>query len=199
MVMAEVLVIFADGIADVAIHDLHMENIVEELEALGADAFDEFDAPGSMVALIIGMGAFAVEEFHAEGDFQLFGEGQDAFQASGAILQTRFVVEAIAVTGETNEAFEAGGGGFFQPLFIYLRKLVMMFKAVKGPGNATDAIHQGKADHGTGEAVLFDGGEIFRIEKVNGGQAHLLDGAAEVVERDLIVAPAADGVMDAAF
>lgn len=40
VVVPEVGVVFADGFDHVAVHDLHVKNIVEQLEMLGTDLFD---------------------------------------------------------------------------------------------------------------------------------------------------------------
>ena len=197
--MVEVLVVLPNGVADVAVHNLRVKDVVDELQAPGADAFYELDAPGRVVALIIGMGAFAVEEFHAEGDFQFFRERQNAFQAGGAIFQAGFVVQAVAVAGETNQAREPGSGSFAQSLFVDLREYVMMFEAVERFGNSPQAVQVREADHGTDEAVFFEDRKIHGVEQVNGGETHFLYGTAEVVQRDFMVAPAADGMVDAVF
>ena len=68
MVVIKVLVVFADGVAHVTFHDLHVVDVVEEFEPFGTEAAGEFPAPGNVVALIILVVAFAVQQFHAQRD-----------------------------------------------------------------------------------------------------------------------------------
>jgi hypothetical protein len=52
-----------------------------------------------------------------------------------------------------------------------------------------------RADH----AVLLQGREVVGRQEVHALQAHLLDGLAELIQRDLAEAPLADGLLDAAL
>jgi hypothetical protein len=61
VVVVEILVVLTDRVADVAVHDLHVVNVVEQLEPLGADALYQFRAPRHMVALVILVIALAVQ------------------------------------------------------------------------------------------------------------------------------------------
>ena len=72
-----------------------------------------------------------------------------------------------------------------------------MLEAVKCFGNS--AINHRETDHVRSEAAFFNGWKVLRVQQVNRGETHFLYGAAEVVEGDFIVAPAATGMMDAAL
>lgn len=120
VVVIEVLMILPDRIADVAIHDLHVEDVVEQFEPFRADAFDQFNAPRGVIALIVFVAAFAVQQFHHERDFVLFGERHEALQSDGAVFQALLIVETSTVPGETNHALVAIVGGLFDALFVSL-------------------------------------------------------------------------------
>src|SRR6185436_1580360 len=61
MVVTDILMVLLDCANHVTFHDLHMINIVEELEPIGANAFADLNAPGSVVGHIIFVVHFAVE------------------------------------------------------------------------------------------------------------------------------------------
>ena len=73
VVVVEELAIIAYRVTDIAIHDLHMENVIQKFEPFGADSFDKFDAPGNMVALVVRVCVFTIEQFHAKCDFAFLG------------------------------------------------------------------------------------------------------------------------------
>ena len=53
VVMADVTVVFLDRADDITLHDLHVVNIVEELEPFRAHALHELDAPSGVIAHVI--------------------------------------------------------------------------------------------------------------------------------------------------
>src|ERR1051325_9400851 len=57
----------------------------------------------------------------------------------------------------------------------------------------------GAVGHRAGEAVLLDGGPFVRALQLDGLHAHFLCGAAEVLEGNLVVAPAANRMVDIAL
>src|SRR5262249_44571526 len=103
VIMAEILVLILDGADDIALHDLHVVDVVEELEMGRTDFLADLDTPRGMVAHVIAVINLAVEQFHADGDVVLLGEGGDALDTLRAILDAGFVVEANAIAGETND------------------------------------------------------------------------------------------------
>ena len=65
----------------VALHDLHVIDVVEQLEPLGADAAADLDAPGGVVALVVLVVHLAVEQLHDHVDLLLFGQLHQPLQA----------------------------------------------------------------------------------------------------------------------
>jgi hypothetical protein len=83
-----------------------------------------------------------------------------------------------------------------QKRLIGLHEQIVMLNAVPALRNGTDlhaarAFDGGIAHHGAMQAVLLHRGEVLRIEQLDGLQADLLRGEAEVLQRDLLVAPLA--------
>ena len=64
-----------------------MEDVVEQLEPLRADALADLDAPGGVVAHVILVAALAVEQFQDDGDLVLLGDRHEPLQALDAVLQ----------------------------------------------------------------------------------------------------------------
>jgi len=97
VVMGDVGMVIADGADDVALIDLHMIDVVKQFELGGSDAMDEIDPPGGAIALVVSMVDPAVEEFHHDDDFVLFGDGHDFLQPFCAVLPSCLIVFSATV------------------------------------------------------------------------------------------------------
>ena len=78
MVMAKILVVLFDGGNNVTFHDLHVVDVVEQFQVGVSHFFKQLHAPFGMIALIILVVDFAVEQFHHERYaqfFRLFDDG----------------------------------------------------------------------------------------------------------------------------
>lgn len=111
VVVTEVLMVIADGANDITLHDLHVVDIVEEFEVIGADAFDEFDTPIGAIAHVIFVIDAAVEEFHVEDDVMFFGDGGDFFESLDAVLHSGFAIDTAGVPGEADDISPTFFGG----------------------------------------------------------------------------------------
>ena len=145
--MVEVFVVFLDRVAHVTVHDLHVVNIVKQLEPFGTDALHQLHAPRNVIALVILVRALAVQQFHAQRHLRFFRQRQNLFQTRRAILQTLFVVEAGAVAGETNQPLVARVRRFLEPLRVSRHQLVVMLDAVERPGDAAQSINRRETYH----------------------------------------------------
>jgi hypothetical protein len=117
-------------------------------------------------------------------------------------LQTLFVGESLAVAGKADDLFHPGGCGGPQVGRVDFHERVVVFEVVEGFFDAADfdaggSFSNREADHGTGEAMFFQDRHVVGHDELDGGNADVLGGEAEVVERDGGVTPATDGVMDA--
>ena len=74
MDMSDVFDVLFDRVDYIAFHDLHVEDIVKQLEPLRSNHFAKGCAPGCFIALIIGM-PIAVQQFHDDGNAMFFGQG----------------------------------------------------------------------------------------------------------------------------
>ena len=88
--VADAVDVVGDVADEIAFHDLHVVDVVEQLEAGRADGLAQGHAPGGAVALVVGMVDPRVEQFHAEGDAFFLGSIGNAAQASDAVGETLF-------------------------------------------------------------------------------------------------------------
>ena len=63
VIVGEVLMVVTDRTDQVSFHDLHVIDVVEQLNMGRVDPFDDLDAPGRAIALIVEMVDFAIEKF----------------------------------------------------------------------------------------------------------------------------------------
>src|ERR1700733_6640856 len=85
MKMSDPVDVVADRTDDIALHDLHMINVVEQFHPRRIDATHHRNAKGSVITLIPRMIDFAVEQFHADGDATFFGERRNLGEAGYAV------------------------------------------------------------------------------------------------------------------
>src|SRR5258708_346323 len=77
--MGDVIPVVADGADDVAFHDLHVIDVVQQLDARRANRRHDGHAERRAVALIIRMVDLAVQELEADGDALFFRERLDGW------------------------------------------------------------------------------------------------------------------------
>ena len=193
VVVADVLGVFADRANDVSLHDLHVVDVVEKFEPLGAHALHEFDAPRGFVAHVIGVIHARVEELHDDGDAAFFGFADNFLHADDAVFETLFVGHAGAIAGEDDHAGNASVSAGLDALDHRRHLFDVIFETVEAVGNCGGAIGDG-----AGEPVFFNDGPVFRAEEFDGVEADLGGRAGKLVERDFVVAPLANGVAKAA-
>ena len=100
MVVTDVFLVFADVADDVAVHDLHMINVEQQLEVRRADLLDGLDAKTEIVALIAGVAlhrmaaVHRVEQLEAERDAVFFGVADDLFPRLHAVANGLIAIDA---------------------------------------------------------------------------------------------------------
>ena len=88
--VADAVDVVGDVADEISFHDLHVIDVVEELEPGRTDGLTEGYAPGGAVALVVGMVDARVEQFHAEGDAFFLSDSGDAAQAGDAVGEALF-------------------------------------------------------------------------------------------------------------
>ena len=94
----------ADRTDHVALHDLHVIDVVQQLDARTAYHLAQRQPPVAAVGKIAGMVHLAVEQFQVEVDAVLLGAGRHAAQHPGALHHTLVVALTVqAVAGEADQ------------------------------------------------------------------------------------------------
>jgi hypothetical protein len=194
MEVRDVLDILPDGADDIAFHDLHVIDVVQQLHARRIHALDQFHAPDGVVALIVVVVDLAVEQFHADGHAFVLGQFLHAVQADGAIVETLRVTLAAPVARKRDHVGHLGGRGA-RDVFLHLgHQAVVILLAVEPIADGA-----GAGRHGRNQPVLLHGGPFFVIDQVDALQADARAFAGQIVEAHLAVAPARRGLLQAAL
>ena len=197
MVVADVFVKSADPAHAVALHDLHVVDVVKQLEFVRADRLAKLDAPLGVVAHVVLVVYPAVQELHADRDAVLLRQRHDPLQSNRAILQTLLVIHAVAIAREANQVLQPGVGGLLDALLVDLEKGVVVLQTIEGLANAADLhalrrLARRIAHHRAVHVVFADRRELIGIQQLDGLQSEFLSLTAERIEIDLLVAPLAD-------
>ena len=125
----------------------------------------------------------------------LLCEGKNAFQSSGAVVNSLQAREPFAVPAEGDDMGGAGLRSGGNELAIDLYQGIVVFPAVEGPLDATQSavVFRGSGNR-TGEAEGFDSGDFARMKEVDALQSEVCGAFGEFPEGEVIEAPAADGL-----
>ena len=192
MEVGEVFDVLVNGGDDVALHDLHVIDIVEELETGMAQFLAEGDSPGGVITLVIGMVDLRIEEFHHENDLMLLGERQEAFQSGSAVVEPLLIRETVPVAAEGDDVGYACFCGGRDEVAVNLDQGVVVFATIKGALDAAETalVFRGGSDW-AGEAKRPEGGQFLRVEKIDSVQAERHTALAEFLDGEIFEAPAA--------
>ena len=92
----------ADCGDQVALHNLHVVNVVQHLETRRVDAPAQFEAPRGFVAHVPGVVDPAVEQFHADSHARILGNLDRLFEDGMAIIHPFGVADSLAVAGHAD-------------------------------------------------------------------------------------------------
>jgi hypothetical protein len=137
----------------------------------------------------------AVEELDADGDAVVLGDFLDAVETGDGVFGALFVGHAIAVAGKSDHVGHASLGGEWNVFAKAFLKFGVIFGAVHGAANLAAA----GVTHGADQAVAYGDFEVVGIEQVDGLQTNLGGVGTELVERNLLITPAGDGLADIAL
>ncbi len=163
MEVADVLHVLANGSNDVAIHNLHVVNVVQKFDAGRADSLHYIDTPGRVVAHVIFVIHLAVEQLHADGDVFLFGIVFDVIQKQNTVVCSFGVGHAPTISGKRNDVWALRGGGKVDSLPQGFLETLVIFLAIKGIANRTAV---GRGDHGRHEIMLLQDRPVFRANEI---------------------------------
>ena len=180
-----------------------MVDVVQQLEAVGADALAELDAPLRPVAHVILVVHPAVQQLHAHRDAQLLGQRHDALQAHRAIIQALGVAHSVPVAREADQIGETRLRRRLEVRLVGRHQRVMVLEPVPGlrDGAHGNVAHLGRgiAHHRADQPMFLQRGKILRLEQLHRLQAHARRRGAQLVQGHLVEAPLADRLLDPAL
>jgi len=179
---------------DIPFHDLHVVNVLQQLEALGTDPLAQLNTPTRVVAHVVFVIDLAVEQFHHQIDLVLFTDSDDSLEADLAVLHPLGVVHAFAVARHANNARHAGRRRAGNQLFELRDESIMVLFPIE---SLLDS--QSGTGHSTGQPVLLDGRPVIFLEQLDRLDADALAGLTKFVKCQLAVTPARDGVVNITF
>ena len=176
----------ADGGDDVALHDLHVVDVVEQLDPRRADALHDLDAPRGVIGLVVVMVHLAVEQLQAQGHamlarlsgarrcrpaMQLAMPSASDSPARLPLKHTMFGTPAAAARGIMRSPSATSRSCWSRP--------------VESHGDRPEAVR-----HRAGEAVPPRHRPVRLVQQLDRAVADRLRRLAQLVERDAAVAPA---------
>ncbi len=186
------LVVVPDGADHVALHDLHVVDVVEEPHPRRVHLLDHLDPEPGAVALVVLVVDLAVEELHADRDPVLLGRLLHLVEPIHAVLDRVVVGSALAVAEERDQVRHLGLGRLGQGVEEPVHDQVVVRGVVEAVGDVPAHLPSHRAD----ESVLREERPLLLLDQVDRGEADLAHRLAEVGEGDLPVAPAADRLLE---
>ena len=132
-----------DGPDQVAFHDLHVIDVVEQLDPRRADTLADGHAPLGAVALIVRVVHLAVEELHGQRDALLLGGLRDAQQPFDAVVASLLVGLALPIAREADQAGDAVLDRHVHVGEQFVLDAVVVFRLVQAVGQGGVPHHDG--------------------------------------------------------
>ena len=172
----DVLAAVAYRADQIALHDLHVIDVVQELHARRSDGFHDGDAERRSITLVILVIDLAVEQLQTDRDAVIFGSLFDAVEGIGAVGGRLLVGHPAAVAEEGNEVGHLVRRRERDPALEALDDLCVVRLDVEAVGNraAESRAHRAGQPVFTGDRPLGFG------EQIHGREAHIGNRAAEV-------------------
>ena len=196
--MADVFPEVADVADEVAVHDLHVINVEQQLEARRADLFDGLDAKVEIVALITGVALHRVTVVHrvevleADRDAVFFSVSNDLFPRLDAVGPGLVAVDAGSLhADEGDHAPGAEPPGNIDTVDQFLDAHRVIGRIVRPLGKAV------AADKGDFQAGLAGGRVKLAADALDAGQANIDAGGDELFGGHRVECPAHDRLADA--
>ena len=195
--VCDMLDVVANGGDDVAFHDLHVVDVIEQLEVRVIEKFTKGRPPTGVVALIVGMIDPGVEQLHDENDVVFFRQGKKALQAHGAVFEAFLLRNAVSVSGEGDHVGRFGFRRGGDELAVDLDQGVVVFPAVEGAFDAAQsALVFRRGGDGAAQAEGRNGGNLFRRKEIDSTKSDLDGLVTKLLQREGFKAPSTDGLAE---
>ena len=136
MEMPDPLEVVPDIAHDVAVHDLGVIDVIEDLHPRRIHPLHHVDPPGHVVEHVVLVVHFAVQQFHADCDALILGLPFDLIKKSHAVVRARAIVHPLAVTRKSNDIGHLRRRRFIDRGAHQWLDARMILRAVQRVGNA---------------------------------------------------------------
>lgn len=103
VVVTKVLVIALNRSDDVSLHNLHVVDVIKQLEMVACNLLAQFDPPSRQVAHVVGMVDSAIEELHIQDHLLLFCHRNDLAKRLGTVLHPGLAIDTPSVARKTDD------------------------------------------------------------------------------------------------
>ena len=186
----------ADGADDVALHDLHVVDVVQQFDARRIDRLHHVHAPSGVVTHVIFVVDLAVEQLQDDGDAVVLGELRR--RASGRRCSSAFPTSSDMPARLPEKVITLGtlasAAAHDDPLLDLGFEAVVALRCDSSRPGCAPSPDVTVGD----EAVLADGRPVGGLDQVDAAEPDLGGLAAEILQRNLAVAPARGGLFQAA-
>ncbi len=191
--MGEEFVVLADGGDDVAFHDLHVVDVVEQAEVPRTQPLAQRDAPFGVIAQVIVVIHLGIQQFHHQHHAALLGVAEDALQPRFGVGQPLLGIHAVAIAGEADEVAVAGIGHQVDVAGVARHQLVVEL----GSGETLHQVDLRAIAHRAEHAMRLQRRPVVRPDQIDGGEADVLHRLAELRDRQVRERPAGDRLLQA--
>ena len=133
--------VLADGADDIAFHDLHVVDVIEQFDPWAVDPLTDRHAPRGMIALIAGVIDLGVEQFQVEVDALRLGIGRNPPQPVGhGFNRLDLALVGLTIAAKADETRNAVAHGNVNRGFQFIFNAVMiaaLVQAIIDPRNKT--------------------------------------------------------------
>ena len=174
-----------DGADQIAFHDLHVVDVIQQLDAGRVDRLHDRDAERRPVALVVGVVHLAVQELHANRHAVVLADLLHAIQPRDAVGNGLLVAHPALVAEEGDDVRHLHGGGAGDGSLEVPDDRVMVGLDVEAVLDRAAACIAHRA-HEPG--LARDRPLVFR-EQIDRRQSQIGDRPAELRQRDLRIRP----------
>ena len=170
----------ADRPDQIAFHDLHVVDVVEQLHPRRGDRLHDRHAERRAIALVVLVVDLAVQQLDADRDAVILGDLLDAVEAGDAVGGRLLVAHAAPVAEERDDVGHLHRRGARDRRARSSDDRVVVGRDVQAVADRAAAGVAHRAD----EAVLARDRPVRLLEQIDRGQPHVRDRAAELGQRD---------------
>src|SRR5712691_4101408 len=192
--MGDPILVVTDGADDVAFHDLHVIDVVQQLDAWRAHGLDHGDPEGSPVALVVGVIHLAVQELEADGDALRFRLRLDLVEPRHTVVDRLRVALAATVAEHRDHIRDVVARGEGKRLLQLPQQHPVVRPIVEARRN--EVVARGGIAHGAHQTRLAHGVPILGAQQVDGCEPHPGRRTGERRQRDFAIGPAGNGLLE---